>query len=145
MKLKILTSVAAVALLSAFTTFSLAEKDIVGVWKMDAHSVSKMTDLAIKKAIEANPAVESQIDEAKDQITDMMGGIRFTIKADHTYETTTPQGVNGGKWVLDPKKPVIIFTRADGTSRRDSVLTSTPTMLKTINGQMKDTITYIHP
>lgn len=145
MKLRFLTAAAAVVLLSAFTTFSAAEKDLIGSWKMDDHSVEKMTKFAIQKAVEQNPAVESQIEEQKDAISDMMKGIRLNIKADHTYEGVSPQGTNAGKWVLANKDRVIDFTRADGTVRRDSILESSATKLKLINGQLKDTLSYVHP
>jgi myo-inositol-1-phosphate synthase len=145
MKFKILTAVAAAVLLSAFTPFSFAEKDLVGAWKMDAKSVDKMVKLAIKKAVEANPGIEDQIEENRSSIVDVMSGIRITIKADHTYETVTSAQSASGKWALVNKDRAIIFTKADGSTRRDTILESSATTLKTINGQLKDTLTYIHP
>jgi len=145
MKYKILTAVAATVLFSAFTPFSFAEKDLIGAWKMDAKSVDKMVKLAIKKAVEANPAIEDQIEENRSSIVDVMAGIRINIKADHTYETVTSQQSANGKWALVNKDRAIIFTKADGTARRDTILESSGTTLKTINGQLKDTLTYIHP
>ena len=145
MKLKVLgTGALSIALLS-FTPFSFAEKDVVGTWKMDAKSVTKMVKVAIDKAVEANPAVADQIEENKDKIVEVIEGIRVNIKADHTYETTTPQNTSTGKWVMANKDHAIVFTKSDGTVRRDSILESTATVLKTINGSLKDTISYVHP
>jgi len=145
MKIKILTSAAAVMLLSAFTPIFLAEKDLVGTWKIDNASVATTVKRVIAKAVEANPGAEDQIEEQKDKIVEMIQGIRLNIKADHTYESVTPQGTAPGKWVLANKDRVIEFTKADGTTRRDSILESSATRLRLINGQLKDTILYIHP
>ena len=145
MRSKILTSIAAIALLTAFTPFSVAEKDIVGSWKIDAASIATTVKRVIDKAIEANPAADDQINEQKDKIVEMVQGIRLNMKADHTYESVTPQGSSPGKWVLANKDRVIVFTKQDGTTRRDSILESSPARLKLINGQLKDTIVYIHP
>jgi hypothetical protein len=145
MRLKILTSVAAIALLTAFTPFSASEKDLVGTWKVDASSVASTVKKVIDKAVEANPAAEDQINEQKDKIVEMVQGIRLIMKADHTYESITPQGTKPGKWVLANKDRVIVFTKEDGTIRRDSILESTVSRMKLINGQLKDTIVYVHP
>lgn len=145
MKLKVLgTGALSIALLS-FTPFSFAEKDVVGMWKMDAKSVTKMVKVAIDKAVEANPAVADQIEENKDKIAEVIASIRVNIKADHTYESTTGEKNSPGKWAMANKDHAIVFTKADGTVRRDSILESTATVLKTINGTLKDTISYVHP
>jgi hypothetical protein len=145
MKLKIMTVAVTALALTAFTPFFASEKDLIGTWKMDPKSVEKLTKVAIKKAIEANPAVEDQIEENKGAIVQVMEGIRLNMKADHTYETVTPQNSNTGKWVLANKDRVLEFTKTDGTVRRDTILQSSATNLRVINGQLKDTISYIHP
>ena len=145
MKFKVITIAAVAFALTAFTPFSAVEKDVIGAWKMDARSVDKMVKAAIAKAVEANPAIEDQIEENKGAIVGMIESIRINIKADHTFETTSPQNSSTGKWALANKDRVIDFTRADGTVRRDTILQSSPTVLKTINGLLKDTLTYIHP
>ena len=145
MKLKIFTIAISALALTAFTPFFASEKDVIGTWKMDPKSIDKMVKVAIKKAIETNPAVEEQIEENKGVLIEAMQSIRLNIKADHTYETVTPQNSNGGKWAMANKDRVLEFTKADGTLRRDTILQSSATILKTINGQLKDTITFIHP
>lgn len=144
MKLKIITAVAATVLLSAFTIVT-SEKDVVGSWKIDDTNVNSVVKKVIAKAVEANPDAEDQITAQKDMIVSMVQGIRLNIKADHTYETVSPQGSKGGKWALTSEGKTMEFTKEDGTVRKDVVLESTPTRLKMINGDLADTILYVHP
>lgn len=144
MKLKVLTAVAATVLLSAFT-IATSEKDLVGSWKIDDASVSHVVKAVIAKAVEANPAVEDQINEQKEMIASVVKGVRLNIKADHTYETVSPQGTKAGKWTLAADGKAIDFTKEDGTIRKDVVLESSASRLKVINGDMKDTVLYVHP
>lgn len=144
MKLKVLTAVAATVLLSAFTV-ATSEKDLVGSWKIDDTSVNHVVKAVIEKAVEANPAVEDQINQQKEMIVTMIKGVRLNIKADHTYETVSPQGAKTGKWALSADGKNIDFTKEDGSIRKDAVLESSATRLKVINGDMKDTVLYVHP
>lgn len=144
MKLKVLTAVAATVLLSAFTSVT-SEKDIIGTWKIDDTNVNNVVKKVIAKAVEANPGAEDQIEAQKDMIVSMVQGIRLNIKADHTYETVSPQGSKAGKWALTGAGKTMEFTKDDGTIRKDVVLESTPTRLKMINGDLADTVLYVHP
>ncbi|MES2060991.1 MAG: hypothetical protein V4456_03670 [Bacteroidota bacterium] len=145
MKLKVLTAVAATALLSAFTIASTSEKDLVGSWKIDESHISTTVKKVIDKAIEANPGAEDQIDAQKDMIIAMVQGIRLNINADHTYASVSPQGSKPGKWALTNNGRTLEFTKEDGTVRKDSVLESSATRLKLINRDLADTILYVHP
>jgi hypothetical protein len=145
MKLKLLTAVAATVALSAFTIVSTSEKDLVGSWKIDDANVSKVVKAVIDKAVEANPAVEDQINAQKEMIVGIVKGVRLNIKADHTYETISTQGNKAGKWTLSADGKAIDFTKEDGSVRKDVVLESSATRLKVINGDMKDTVLYVHP
>ncbi|MET3980771.1 hypothetical protein ABIB62_003374 [Mucilaginibacter sp. UYP25] len=144
MKLKVLTAVAATVLLSAFT-IATSEKDLVGSWKIDDANVNKVVKAVIAKAVEANPAIEDQINEQKEMIAGVVKGVRLNIKADHTYEAVSQQGTKAGKWALSADGKNIDFTKEDGSVRKDAVLESSPTRLKVINGDMKDTVLYVHP
>ncbi|MBD1384131.1 hypothetical protein IDJ75_02485 [Mucilaginibacter rigui] len=144
MKLKIITAVAATVLLSAFTIVT-SEKDVIGSWKIDDTSIDKTVKKVIAKAVEANPGAEDQIEAQKDMIVSMVQGIRLNIKADHTYETVSPQGSKGGKWALTGEGKTMEFTKEDGTVRKDVILESSATRLKVINGDLADTILYVHP
>jgi hypothetical protein len=145
MKLKVLTAVAATVLLSAFTIASTSEKDLIGSWKIDDTAVNSVVKKVIAKAVEANPGAEDQIEAQKDMIVTMIQGIRLNIKADHTYETVSPQGSKGGKWTLAADGKTMEFTKEDGTVRKDDILESSATRLKLINGDLRDTILYVHP
>lgn len=144
MKLKVLTAVAATVLLSAFTIVT-SEKDVIGSWKIDDTYVNKVVKKVIAKAVEANPGAEAQIEGQKDMIVGMIQGIRLNIKADHTYETVSPQGSKGGKWNLTGAGKTMEFTKEDGSIRKDVVLESSATRLKMINGDLADTVLYVHP
>jgi hypothetical protein len=144
MKFKIITiSVVALAL-TAFTPFAAAEKDIVGTWKIEDASIVPAVNHMIAKIVKANPAAEAQVNAQKDQIIQMVQAIRLHMKADHSFESVTPQGTAAGKWALGNKGRVIEFIKPDGSIRRDSILASSASRLKLINGQMKDTILYVH-
>lgn len=145
MKIKIITAVAATVLLSAFTIAATTEKDLIGSWKIDESHINTTVKKIIDKAVEANPGAEDQIEAQKEMIVTMVQGIRLNIKADHTYETVSPQGSKGGKWALTNKGNTIEFTKEDGTVRKDSVLESSATRLKVINRDLADTIIYVHP
>jgi hypothetical protein len=145
MKLKVLTAVAATALLSAFTIATTSEKDLVGSWKIDESHISTTVKKVINKAIEANPGAEDQIEAQKDMIVSMVQGIRLNINADHTYASVSPQGSKPGKWALTNSGRTLEFTKEDGTVRKDSVLESSATRLKLINRDLADTILYVHP
>jgi hypothetical protein len=145
MKLKVLTAVAATALLSAFTIVATSEKDLVGSWKIDDSHINTTVKKVIAKAIEANPDAEDQIEGQKDMIVSMVQGIRLNINADHTYASVSPQGSKPGKWALTNSGHTLEFTKEDGTVRKDSVLESSATRLKLINRDLADTILYVHP
>ncbi|TWR25807.1 hypothetical protein FPZ43_16110 [Mucilaginibacter pallidiroseus] len=146
MKLKVLTPTAAVLfLLSAFTPFSFAEKDLIGTWKIDDGSIGKVVKRVIEKTVEANPEAADQIEEHKDEIAQRIKGVRLNVKADHTYESISPAGTNPGTWKYLDAEKAVEFTKKDGTKRKDILLELSPTRLKMVNTELKDTILYVHP
>jgi len=145
MKLKLLTSAAAILALSAFTPSSVADKDLVGAWKLDAGSIDSFTKHTIAKVIETNPDAADQLEEHKDEIVGLVKSITITFKADNTYESTSMQGTKAGKWKFLNNGRTLEFTKADGTIRKDSVLELSATRLKMINRELKDTSVYVHP
>ncbi|RYU91208.1 hypothetical protein EWM62_04520 [Mucilaginibacter terrigena] len=145
MKFKLITAVAATAILSAFTIVSTSEKDLVGTWKIDDSRVEATVKKVIAKAVETNPDAEDQINAQKDMIVSMVQSIRLNIKADHTYETVSAQGSKPGKWALSADGKTMEFTKQDGSVRKDAILESSATRLKMINSDLADTILYVHP
>ncbi|MBB5395491.1 lipocalin-like domain-containing protein [Mucilaginibacter sp. AK015] len=145
MKLKLITAVAATVVLSAFTIVSTSEKDLVGSWKIDDSSIEGTVNKVIKKAVEANPDAEDQINAQKDAIAGMVKAVRLNINADHTYESVSPQGTKPGKWALTDNGKTLEFTKQDGSIRKDAIIESSATRLKMVNGDLADTLVYVHP
>ncbi|MBD1394461.1 hypothetical protein [Mucilaginibacter glaciei] len=146
MKTKTFFSAAAIALsLSAFTTFSTAEKDVLGTWKLDEASIPQMVDGIITKAVAAAPDAEDKIKESKGEIVELVKSLQVTYKADGTYESASTQGLKHGKWVLTDKNHNIQITKADGTTRKDSILELTASKFKLLNRELKVTTLYVRP
>ncbi|RFZ90560.1 hypothetical protein D0C36_22545 [Mucilaginibacter conchicola] len=145
MKLKTLSAAAITLLLSAFTVAPSPETDILGSWKVADASVNKMVKYTIDKIVETNPDAASQVEDHKDQIVDVIKGMRVVYKADKTYESQSSTGNKLGKWEFANNYKIMKVTKTDGSTREDVILELTAKSFKVINGQMKDTVAFDRP
>ncbi|MFD0792931.1 lipocalin-like domain-containing protein [Mucilaginibacter litoreus] len=145
MKVKLITSGVITLALSAFTSPSTPEKDIIGTWKIDDASVNTTVKHTIAKIIETNPDAAEQIEEHKDEIVDLVKGLRVVFRQDKTYESQSAQGTNAGTWEITDKGHTLKIDRKDGKNRKDSILEISATRLKLINRSLGDTAVFVHP
>jgi hypothetical protein len=143
---KLLLSIAVLILLcSAIRTFNDPSKDIIGKWKIDENSVYTATESLIKTARKSDPAKGNQMEENLSQISDMVRSLVFNYAEDHSYELTTPQGNQNGKWSLAENDHLLVVTRPGRPDRRDTILLLSPVKLQLINCETKDTILFVRP
>jgi hypothetical protein len=121
------------------------EKDIIGKWKVDAASLPKAVDATINKMKETNPGKEEEIEEQRAALGLMISSLVYEYKADNTYEVTTPQGVQKGKWSIGNNGKMLLIERANGNKRTDAIVELSAARMILINGERKDTTLFIRP
>lgn len=131
--------------LCSFTLLLEPEKDILGKWKIDESSIDGFFKGVVNQSRKTNEDMAQQMEDNADAVKEAIRNIEIDYKADHTYEVTTPQGPQGGKWELANNGHAILLTRDGGKQRRDSVMTLTPTQLRIINFERGDTTLYVRP
>lgn len=145
MKLRVLTaSITATALL-AFVSFNIPEKDILGSWKVAPPSIPNLVKHVLAKAVAAAPDAEEKIMENKGVITELVKSLQVTYNADGSYESASTQGLKNGKWQLMDKGHNLQITKADGSTRKDSVLELSSAKMRLLNHELNDTTLYIRP
>ncbi|MFZ1786049.1 MAG: hypothetical protein WAU23_12670 [Ferruginibacter sp.] len=130
---------------TAFTLLHEPEKDIIGQWRIDDSSLEKTTNAIIEFTRKSNPDMAAQMDERYEMVKDMIGGMSFEYKADHTYEIVTPQGPQKGKWSFLDENKFLLYTREGRPDRKDEVLEITASRLRLVNGERGDTTLFVRP
>jgi hypothetical protein len=145
MKRIILFTALAFTLCSAFTLLNEPSKDIIGKWKIDESSITSTTLSIIAVTRKSNPELADQLDGQLDMVKDMVREMSFEYKADNSYEITTPQGPQFGKWAFSSDNKYLIINRVGKPERKDLVLEITSDRLKLVNPERADTTLYIRP
>lgn len=145
MKKVILFTTAAIAICSAFTILTDPSKDIIGKWKIDESSINSTTESIISVTRKNNPEVADQLEGQLDLVKDMVREMTFEYKADNSYEITTPQGPQFGKWAFSVDNKYLLINRDAKPERKDVVLEITPARLKLVNPERGDTTLFIRP
>jgi hypothetical protein len=130
---------------SAFVVINTPEKDIVGKWKVDAASLPKAVEATINKMKETNPGQEDAIEEQRAALGLMISSLVYDYKADNSYEVTTPQGIQKGKWSIGNNGKQLQIERANGNKRMDEIIELSATRMILVNGDRKDTTLFIRP
>jgi hypothetical protein len=145
MKFKIHCAAAVTLLLCAFTNPASPETDILGQWKFDDATVNKTVKKLVASITAGNPAATQQVEGSLQSFKELAQGIRVTFKADHTFETQTPQGIQKGKWLFTNNNTFLQLDRENTATRKDSLLEISATRIKVVNNKQADTIIYVRP
>ena len=130
---------------TAFVTVGEPEKDILGKWRVDENYINNFVIAQIETRRKVNPEQAEQMEQNMDMMSQTVGALIFDYKNDNTIELTSPQGTQIVKWRLSPDNHSLFILRTNGTERKDSILQLTPTSLKVLQGERKDTIAYVRP
>ncbi len=130
---------------TAFTIINDPEKDIAGQWRIDDSVLDKTTATIIEATRKTNPDMAAQMDLQFEAVKDMIGQMIFDYNADHTYEISTPQGPQKGKWSFIDNNKYLLHVRDGRPDRKDKVLEISATKLLTVNGERGDTTLFVRP
>lgn len=130
---------------SAFAVLIEPSKDIIGKWKIDESSINSTTESILKITRKNNPELAEQLESQWDAVKDMVREMTFEYKTDNSYEITTPQGPQVGKWTFSPDNKYLLINRDGKPERKDVVLEISSTRLKLVNPERADTTVYIRP
>lgn len=130
---------------SAYNYTQSAEQNLYGKWKIAAESLDKTTEAIIHNMRKNNPAAADRMQANPDAAKKAVAAIEVEYKADKTYQITTPDGVQRGKWELaDDQKSLVTYT-AKGSARKNSILELTPARLRLYNIDRGDTTLFVRP
>jgi len=142
-----LLSLSAIILLccSAFVLPEPPEKVIVGKWKVSDSSLASAVQATVNFIKQNNPDQADAIEEQTAALGLMISSLVYEYKADNSYEVTTPQGIQKGKWSIGSNGKHLIVERANGNKRVDSIVSLSATRMILINGERKDTTLFVRP
>lgn len=144
MKFKSLFAIVATLLLSAFTSPTPPETDILGKWKIDGSSVNAAVNRVIGKLKMANLNMAEQIEDQRGTIIAQIAAVRVTFNADHTSIIQSGDKTTTGTWSLSSNKHMLA-TIKNGVTRTDSILSLTATRMQLVGTAERDTVIYLRP
>lgn len=130
---------------SAFIKPQTPGNDIIGKWKVSDSSLASAVQATVNYIKQNNPEQAEAIEEQTAALGLMISSLVYEYKTDNTYEVTTPQGVQKGKWSIGAGGKQLIIERSSGSKRIDSIISLSPTRMILINGERKDTTLFVRP
>lgn len=87
----------------------------------------------------------TMMDERYDDVKELIRQTTFEYKADHSYEVSTPQGPQTGRWAFEANNTLLKHERDGRPDRTDKVLEISAKILRVVNGERGDTTLFIRP
>lgn len=141
---KIFTLLVVSMALTAFNTKLIdVNKNIVGNWKFSEKSYPAIRKMIVETTRKSSPEMADQIEAMGEQLNELFPMLTFSYNADGTYEFTTPQGPQTGKWKINGNFLERISNEDPGGAvRKDSIISIEPKVMTLYNLEIKEAISY---
>ena len=129
---------------SSFTVFQTQEKDILGKWVIDIHSVDAMTKATIIATRKINPEQADKMEANIEEVNTITAKTNYVFSEDNTFTVQSNGEPQPGTWAFSDDKKFLLLTR-NGKTRKDSIIELSPKRLQLFHGDRKVATLFVRP